>query len=221
MPPSLEKKRRTTLHNASQKQKRLRKIQIGLGLFACVVLITVLAWPYLKEEGMFLSAKKASQIGLLGKDFDFKKKQLVNPRFEGEDDKERPYVLEARLATQKGEGEVDLVEPKGTLNATDEEQVTLVAEKGNLTQDNTHLFLEGNVVLQGQGCVTTTDQAEADFKTKQAQGDQQVTSKCKEGTITGVGFAIDQNQGTILYKGRPHMVLHSTKQQAENSNEKK
>ena len=83
---SLEKKRRTSLLNASQKQKRLRKVQIGLGLFACIVLITVLAWPYLKEEGIFLSTKKASQIGILEKDFDFKKKQLVNPRFEGEDD---------------------------------------------------------------------------------------------------------------------------------------
>lgn len=207
---SIETKRQQILSRAFQKQKKLRKIQTILIGFVCGALIIGFLWFYLKEErSALISVKTMSGKQFSAEEIDFEKKQLVNPRFEGEDEKERPYVLKARLATQKGEGEVDLVDPKGQITLINGDIVTLVSEKGNLTKDHGHLFLEGNVVLNGQGCETSTEQAEADFKSNKAHGNMPVTSVCQEGTITGVGFSVDQGEGTIRYMGRPHMILHS------------
>ena len=187
-----------------QQRLGLLKLFLLVGAFLTLVLIffgsTFFESKHIIEENSGDAAKEATELD---------KKQLLNPRFEGLDEKNQPFVVEAHLATQVSDDLVNLIEPKGNISLLNGEQMMIEAHTGKLTDQNRKLDLEGDVKFNHIGCVVMTDKAHADLETKSVESHTSTFSQCPEGEIQAGGFILQQEKGSLIYTDRPHLVLQN------------
>ncbi len=190
------------LKRALAHQKRLSVLKfliIGGAVLAAVLIIVV---PYCfdhKNSVLQENKKNEDQKNIT-------EKQILEPHFEGIDEKNQPYHIKAQYATQVSEEQVDLTSPEGELTLASGEKINIRANEGVLTGQNKYLDLKGDVKLDYVDCSVITNEAHADLETKMVQGGK-VRSFCPEGVINAGGFTVDQERGIVTYKDRPHLIL--------------
>ncbi len=191
------------LKRALKYQKRLSVLKLFIIGGVCLTVFLIILMPYYfdhKNNALQENKKNEAQEKIT-------EKQILEPHFEGVDEKNQPYHIKAQYATQTSEEQIDLNYPEGELLLTNGEKIGIKANSGVLTGQNKYLDLKGDVKLDYVQCTVVTHEAHADLETKKVEGGK-VRSLCPEGVINAGAFSVDQDRGIVTYKERPHLVLH-------------
>lgn len=179
----------------------------ALPVLAFAALALVALWPQIAglEEGIRVSYRKptlSTQTGAAS---------VLAPRFQGTDERGRPYTLSAESAVQPAGSEVvDLAQPRGDLTLEDGAWVMLQSDDGRFNRGERVLDLSGNVaVFHDSGYEVRTDSARVDLRAGRAEGDQPVAAQGPAGTLDALGFTISERGDVVVFGGPARMVLSS------------
>ncbi len=167
----------------------------------------VMMWPQLERVGE--QAERSLMASLAPEDV--ANIQLVNPRYMGTDDKNRPYMLTADVARQTNP-EADLVTleaPKADITLEDGTWLALTARNGAYFQKSEELNLNGTVtIFHDQGYSFETDEARVDLQAGTAEGDMPVIAHGPLGTLESQGFRVLERGQTVIFKGEARLVMY-------------
>ncbi|WP_240790961.1 LPS export ABC transporter periplasmic protein LptC [Roseomonas sp. AR75] len=137
---------------------------------------------------------------------------VVQPRFQGVDEQNRPYTVTADTAVQAGNEEVvQLHAPKADLLLTDGGWLYLEAREGRFDRPRNHLDLAGRVTIHhDDGTQFVTDAAAIDVAGGHAAGDSPVAAQGPFGTLTAEGFRLRDRGQVVVFTGKSHVVLEGT-----------
>jgi len=202
--------RRRALDPAALARRRLvvtiAKRLLPLAAFAALALVVL--WPQIAgmEEQVRVAYRKPSIAVPTGA------ASVIEPRFQGTDERGRPYTLSADTAVQEaGSNSVRLTRPHGDVTLEAGAWVMLKADAGLFHRDRRMLDLTGNVaVFHDSGYEVRTDAAKVDLDAGSAQGDQPVSAQGPAGTLDAVGFTLTDRGDVVVFKGPARMVLVPT-----------
>jgi lipopolysaccharide export system protein LptC len=135
--------------------------------------------------------------------------RLVEPRYQGFDEQNRPFTVTAALATQAGAAEiVDLEAPRADIVLTDGTWVLLESRAGRFDKGRNTLDLSGEVTLwQDGGNMLVTEAARILLHEGSAAGDRPVAAQGPFGTLTSEGFRLTERGQVVVFTGRSRAVL--------------
>ncbi len=186
-------------------------MKVLLPATAAALILLVFAWPQftLEEEGFRLSVSKLApgQAESL---------TMLNARFEGLDENDRPYTVTADIATQS-ESDKDLLtleRPKADITLEDGTWLALTAKSGEYRKQAQVLDLTGSVNLfHDKGFELRTESARVRLDEGTAEGTQPVEGQGSIGTIQAEGFRVLDRGARIFFLGRSHMVIERAAQE--------
>ncbi len=186
-------------------------MKVLLPATAAALILLVVAWPQfaIEEEGFRLSVSKLApgQAESL---------TMLNARFEGIDERNRPYTVTADIATQS-ENDKDLMtleRPKADITLADGAWLALTAKSGEYRKEAQVLDLIGSVNLfHDKGFELRTESARVHLDEGIAEGAQPVEGQGSIGTITAEGFRVLDRGARIFFLGRSHLVIERAAQE--------
>lgn len=173
---------------------------------AAILLGMIFVWPYLANTARDLRNSMTTSI----RPDDVRNLQMVAPKYVGVDNKNQPYRLTAKLASQATPNAdmIDLDSPKGTVSLNSGSRINLVARHGTYSQKNRRIVLTGDVnIFHDDGYTFRTDRAEIDLETGLAHGEKPVTVSGPKGTLAAQGFKILDKGDRVIFTGRTRIVL--------------
>jgi lipopolysaccharide export system protein LptC len=187
-------------------------MKVLLPATAAALILLVVAWPNFtgQEEGFRLSVSKLapSQAESL---------TMLNARFEGRDENDRPYSVTADIATQS-ETDNDLLTlelPKADITLEDGAWLALTAKSGEYRKEAQILDLAGSVNLfHDKGFELRTEAARVRLDEGTAEGTRPVHGQGSIGTIQAEGFRVQDRGARIFFLGRSHLVVRREAQEA-------
>lgn len=182
-----------------------------LPLLAAGLVVMLALWSQIRiDEGRF-------RIGMTEvAPIEVDKLTMSNPRFEGIDDRNRPFTVTADEASQvKDNAEVvDLSRPQADMTMEDGAWVALSADKGQFRRDAELLALEGSVSLfQDRGYELHTDRVRIDFNAGTAVSDSPVFGQGPVGELTGDGLKLSDKGAIIELTGDARIVFYPNRQE--------
>lgn len=175
-----------------------------LPALALALLAVVMFWPEIEgnEERSRVSFRRPVQPRA-------EALRVVNPRYQGIDDLNRPYTVTAAEAQQLGGEEIlELEEPRADILLTDGSWVYLRAHAGRYDRPRSHLDLMGDVTIyHDNGTMMLTQQAAVEIDKGSASGDRPVAAQGPFGTLTSEGFRLTERGAVVVFTGRAHVVL--------------
>lgn len=207
--------RRRAPDQAALARRRLAVLALkrALPLLAFAALALVALWPQIAglEEGIRVSYRKptiSTQTGAAN---------VVDPRFQGTDERGRPYTLSAESALQPaGSDIINLAQPRGDLTLEDGAWVMLQSDTGRFHRADRMLDLAGDVTMfHDSGYEVRTDAAHVDLRAGRAEGDQPVAAQGPAGTLDAIGFVISDRGDVVVFGGPARMVLSSPERAPE------
>lgn len=136
--------------------------------------------------------------------------ELLNPKFESRDKKNRPYeIIAARAVQGKANKNLIMLErPIGTMSLSDGGQVRVEARSGAYRQDTERFYLEGDVTLaQGQDYALRSSEAHVDLQESLAWTDKAVSGQGPDMMIEAQGLKANAKTGEIVFKGPTKLTL--------------
>jgi lipopolysaccharide export system protein LptC len=183
--------------------KFVRLMRFILPLLAIGIIGLVMSWPKV-EETMKTIPHEA------GMPQNVAKNELVEPRYEGADEKNQPFAVTAHRAMQSGQDpDVVLLElPQGESTLNDGTLVKISADKGQYQQKAQKLLLEGNVTLGQSGEYEfRTEKLLLYLKYREAWSDAKVTGKGPAGTLEASGLHATGENNLLIFTGPVKLVL--------------
>lgn len=183
-------------------------LKIVLPMAALMLLGLILVWPRLSGlEDRF-------QIGFanIGPDA-VESLSMVNARYFGIDEQNRPFTVTADVATEERPKDVILLEaPKADFTTKSGANVYVEARQGFYHQKTQLLDLVGDVALfHDQGYELHTQEAQVDLARSGARGEAPVTGHGPQGALQGEGFEIRDGGAQVLVTGRSTLQLKGAK----------
>jgi len=135
--------------------------------------------------------------------------RVVNPRYQGVDELNRPFTITAGTAQQQGSAQIlDLDEPRADILLTDGAWVYVRAHGGRFDKPANHLDLAGEVTIyHDSGIMLRTETAAVQMDEGTASGDSPVAAQGGFGTLTSEGFRLRERGAVVIFTGRAHAVL--------------
>lgn len=135
--------------------------------------------------------------------------RLVEPRYQGLDEQNRPFTVTADVAAQTESADiVDLTLPRADILLTDGSWVLLESREGRFDKARNRLDLSGDVTLwQDGGNLLVTAAAEVLLHEGAASGDQPVAAQGPFGTLVSEGFRLTERGQVVVFTGRARAVL--------------
>jgi lipopolysaccharide export system protein LptC len=135
--------------------------------------------------------------------------RVVNPRFQGIDELNRPYTVTARVGQQPGSAEIlDLEEPRADIVMTDGAWIYVRARQGRFDRPAQHLDLTSQVTIyHDNGTMLLTEAAAVEIEAGAASGDTPVAAQGGFGTLTAEGFRLTERGAVVIFTGQSHAVL--------------
>ncbi|MFY7776771.1 MAG: LPS export ABC transporter periplasmic protein LptC [Elstera sp.] len=197
-----------------QVQSRSRWVaaaRLMLPATALTLLAVLLAWPSLfPDEKRFRLSKlpvtREEEATV----------RMLNPRFVGTDDQQRPYTVTATEATQLAipgavtqDSQILLTQPKADLTGAKGDWVQLSAHEGRYDKEHGLLTLSGAVTLfHDSGYEMHTEQSQVDLTRKRVAGILPITGQGPSGDLSAEdGFEIIDKGQKIFLLGRSRVVL--------------
>lgn len=187
-------------------------MKVLLPALAAALMLLVVAWPqFTVDDGGFrLSVSKLApdQADSL---------TMLNARFDGLDEKDRPYMLTADMATQsdREKDRIDLELPKADITLQDGAWLALTARQGLYRRESQMLDLSGSVSLfHDQGFELLTESAQVDLDRGTVSGNQPIQGQGEMGLIEAEGFRVYDRGARILFTGKSHMVIYPSEEAA-------
>lgn len=181
-------------------------MKVLLPALAVGLILLMVVWPQLRPDtdkfriGVAkISLEQAESLSML------------NPRFEGIDDKNQPFNVTADLATQEtGDSQiVDLDRPKADISMEDGTWLAVMAKAGRYDRTASTIDLNGEVVLfHDRGFEVQTPVAHVDLDAGVAVGDQPVRGQGPLGTIDSEGFRIEDRGARVFFTGQSRMTIY-------------
>lgn len=175
---------------------------------ALAIVTLVLAWPQVMPD------ERAVRIGQTTIETrDIEALRVLNPRYIGVDQDQRPFQVTANSATQIGnaDGAVQLEQPKADLTDSAGAWIALSARDGLYDRTGRTLDLEGAVqMFQEAGGEVRTSKARVLLDRSTIIGDQPVEAQGPAGYVTGQGFEVRERGAVVLFTGRSSLVLYRT-----------
>ena len=135
--------------------------------------------------------------------------RVVEPRYQGLDEQNRPFTVTATVATQTETADiVDLDRPRADIVMTDGSWVLLESVTGRFDKGRNTLDLSGEVTLwQDGGNLLVTEAAEIQLQEGAASGDRPVAAQGPFGTLVSEGFRLTERGQGVVFTGRSRAVL--------------
>lgn len=175
-----------------------------LPALALALLATVAFWPEIEgnEDRSRVSFRRTVQPRAEGL-------RVVNPRYQGVDELNRPFTITADAAQQPGSEQIlDLEEPRGDLLMTDGSWVYVQSRTGRFDRPANHLDLAGEVTIyHDNGLMLVTNSAAVQMDAGSASGDDPVAAQGGFGTLTSEGFRLTERGAVVVFTGQAHAVL--------------
>jgi lipopolysaccharide export system protein LptC len=136
--------------------------------------------------------------------------KLVNARYNGVDEKGRPYTITAATARQVDPERVALTNPKGDITLENGTWLMLSARDGTFLQHLNQLDLVNDVTLyRDDGTTMHTASASIDVKAGAAAGSEPTHVEGPFGTLDAQGFTVMDKGTAIDFPGPAHVVLNA------------
>jgi lipopolysaccharide export system protein LptC len=134
--------------------------------------------------------------------------QLTDLRYNGVDNRNRPYTVTASAAHQVSPERIDLVDPKGDISLESGSWIMVQSRWGVYAQHSGQLDLWGDVVLyRDDGLTLTTDAATLDLKAGIATSVERVHAEGPFGTLDAQGFAVTDHGAIAQFTGPGRLLL--------------
>ncbi len=188
----------------------VKGMRILLPLTAVLLLAAVVIWPHLRTGDLRFRIGFAAATGNLDDD-----PNLLNPRYVGTDEKNRPYAVTADIAKRlsgpdvpQGKVRIGLESPKADITLEDGTWLVLTADTGVFGREKETLDLEGKVNLfHDTGYEFRTEQASVDLAAGIAAGDAPVEGQGPFGMIDGEGFRLLERGNRVVFTGKAKLTL--------------
>jgi lipopolysaccharide export system protein LptC len=172
----------------------------AMGLLALIAL-----WPEINSA----TTKVRLIIGHVSGEVDGGK--LVDARYNGLDEKGRPYTITAATARQITPERVGLTLPKGDITLENGTWLMVTAKEGTFMQHLNQLDLFNDVTLyRDDGTTMHTHSTSVDLKAGAAAGSEPVHVEGPFGTLDAAGFTVMDKGTAIDFLGPAHVVLNGT-----------
>ncbi len=137
---------------------------------------------------------------------------IVEPRYQGVDEQNRPYTVTADSALQAGHQElVQLRRPRADLLLNDGGWIYLESRDGQYDRPRNLLDLAGRVTIHhDDGTQFVTERAALDIAGGNAEGDVPVAAQGPFGTLTAEGFRLRDRGQVVVFTGRSRVVLEGS-----------
>ena len=136
--------------------------------------------------------------------------ELLNPKFESRDKKNRPYEIVAARAVQ-GKTNKDLImldKPVGTMTMDDSVQIKMTSRSGAYRQDTERFYLDGGVHIEhGEGYSLDCEEAHMDLRQSLAWSEKVVVGKGPDIEIEAKGLKANAKTGEVLFTGPAKLIL--------------
>jgi lipopolysaccharide export system protein LptC len=172
---------------------------------AVTLLLLVATWPQLKSAVDHLHFS-VPRIDIS----DARNLRMVDPRYNGIDKDNRPYVLTASTATQASGSDdiVSLAAPKADMTTNSGNWIEVTSYTGTYQPQPQLLDLYGDVELyQDRGNEFHTDSARIDIANGTANSDQPVNGQGPFGHVTAEGFNMLDRGAVIQFTGKTNLTL--------------
>jgi len=175
-----------------------------LPVLALALLAAVVFWPEIEgnEDRSRVSFRRTVQPRA-------EALRVINPRYQGIDELNRPFTITARVGQQEGAAEIlNLEEPRGDILLSDGAWIYLQSRTGRYDKPAARLDLAGEVTIyHDNGTMMLTDQATVLIEEGSASGDTPVAAQGGFGTLTAEGFRMRDRGAVVVFTGRSHAVL--------------
>ncbi len=185
-----------------------RRILITLGkwllpLGALALLTMIVVWPELDR------ATEKARLAIRRVAAEVEGGQLVDARYNGLDEKGRPYTVTAAIARQVSPERIDLTAPNADMTLENGTWLSLKSVLGAYMQKSNQLDLWQDVVLyRDDGTTLTTSSASIDVKAGAAAGSEPVHVEGPWGTLDAQGFTVIEQGAAIQFLGPAQAVLN-------------
>jgi lipopolysaccharide export system protein LptC len=173
---------------------------------AVILILAVVAWPYLQKENIQLSIGFAT--GMMGES---EEPTMVNPRYTGVDKDNQPFAVTADLAHNlvMDTAHVELQMPKADIAMTDGSWMAVTAETGVFDRDVKSLDLAGSVNLfHDQGYELNTDVLHINIQARTAESAVSVQGQGPIGDLTSEGVRVNNVTRIIVFTGKASLILY-------------
>lgn len=134
---------------------------------------------------------------------------MVEPRYRGVDQRNRPYTVTAERARQSSQDRIDLVAPKADISTEDGRWLMLQSRKGVYIQSAENLDLSEDVTLyRDDGTTMTTATVSIDLKAGVALSDDAVHVEGPFGVIDAQGFTVTDKGAAVHFNGPASATLN-------------
>ena len=177
----------------------------ALPLAAFCLITLMIFWQDLVPSGRLLAPDVSELSPELAKDV-----AMVRPRYDGIDDKGRPYSVTAERATQAEDGDqvIHLERLAADITLEDGAWVSLQADTGRYDRKVETLRLDGNVTLyHDQGLEMHSPSANIDLKNGEAVGTDGLQGLGPQGRLSAEGFRLTDGGKTIFFTGRSNLIV--------------
>jgi len=200
----------TPSQRAIWRSRQVAYLKLMLPAVALLIVTLILAWPQLGHDdnrvrfgGNRISADDAESL------------RMLNARYVGVDNQDRPYVVTAKTATRETAHatRTDLQSPKADMTTSNGAWVAATAKTGVYHNQSRRLDLAGDVSLfHDDGNEFHTARAQVDLNQGAATGDDPVAGQGPSGTIAAEGFRLYDRGAVIIFTGKAHLVLYQGEQ---------
>jgi lipopolysaccharide export system protein LptC len=146
---------------------------------------------------------------------------MINPRYEGVDEKRRPFMITADLARQLDPGRdetIEMEQPAADLFDDAGDWVAITADHGIYRQAADILLLDGNVnIFHDGGYELMTEQAVVDLAADLATSSTPTRGQGSFGTIVSEGLRVEERGARVYFTGKAHMVLYPEQDTGESA----
>lgn len=185
-------------------------LKVTLPAVAVALILLIIAWPQLQFDDGAVSVSLSD----LGPE-QAENLSMLNPRFQGMDERNRPFNVTASEASQQtgDSSEVALDAPRADLTLDDGSALALSAESGVYDRKAKTLNLDGEVtLLHDRGMEILTEEAEVDLEAGRAQGNAPVAGQGTTGDLTAEGFVVLDRGKRILFTGQSRLLIRPSEE---------
>ena len=174
-----------------------------LPLAAMALLASIALWPEIEDSVM------QSRLHMNHVSGEVDGGKLLDARYNGLDEKGRPYTITAATAWQITPERVGLTMPKGDITLTDGTWLMVTSKEGTFMQHLNQLDLVKDVTLyRDDGTTMHTESASVDVKAGAAAGADPVHAEGPFGVLDAKGFTVMDKGAAIDFPGPAHLVLN-------------
>lgn len=196
--------KRRPRHDGRGHSRLVRALRLLLPLAAVGIVGLVVSWPRVEERLAPPPQNPAATPQTVGHN------ELIDPRFESEDQQNRPFTVTAARAVQSSTNPdiVFLEQPAGTMRLDNGATLTAQAVKGAFDQKAETLLLEGDVTMDhDNGYRFVTEKLRVDLGPRTAWADTLVRGDGPDATLRATGVKADIGQGEIIFTGPATLTL--------------